>query len=96
MLFPAHTLVTLSVSFTNAAGTLVDPTAVTLKIADSKADTITLLTYLTDVSVIRDGTGQYHADYLPPDSGAYSYQWRGTGAVIAAQAATFEVAPTIF
>ena len=96
MLFPAHTLVTISVAFTNAAGTLVDPTTVTLTLSNSTADAITLLTYGTDAAVIKDGTGLYHSDYLPPNAGTYSYQWRGTGAVVAAQEATFQVLPSIF
>ena len=96
MLFPAHTQVTMSVSFTDATGTLLDPSAITLNISNSVADTLTLLTYGTDASVIKDGTGLYHCDYLPPNAGTYSYQWRGTGAVIAAQESQFQVLPTTF
>jgi hypothetical protein len=96
MLFPPHTQVTMSVEFSDSTGALLDPSAVTLHISNSSADALTLLTYGTDASVIKDATGVYHCDYLPPNAGTYSYQWRGTGAVVAAQEATFQVLPSSF
>ena len=95
MLFTPYTLVTLSVVF-SGAGVNLDPTTVTLSVANSEADTITVLTYGVDADIVRDDTGEYHCDYLPPNSGSYSYQWRGTGTVIVATEAAFQVSPTIF
>ena len=83
---PAH----LTASFTDSAGTLVDPTTVTVA--------ITLPDGTTPVgspfAATRDSTGEYHYDYTTTAAGIYQYYFAGSGTVTVVQVSdVFTVAP---
>ncbi len=46
-------------------------------------------TYLTDIEVVKDGTGIYHLDFLVPRAGTYYYRWQGSGGLTAAEESSF-------
>jgi hypothetical protein len=73
-----------STGFTDAAGALADPTAVTLTV---RAPDGTLST----PSVSKAATGRYSATVSPSQSGTWVYRWVGTGAVTAAAEGAFYV-----
>lgn len=85
----------LSTVFTRTTdGAAVDPADVYLKYQIGEAAIVTL-TYLIDVSLIRDSTGNYHADIdLTP--GVLYWEWRGTGANQAADEGYFTVTASRF
>mgnify|MGYP001611372411 CR=1 FL=1 len=71
-----------SVVVKNAAGTLIDPTTLTLVVSD-RGGAIKTLVYGTDADLIKDSTGNFHADYIVA---GYYGKWKckftstGTGA----------------
>lgn len=76
--------------FTNAAGVATDPTTVTLEWRRAGGATTTWV-YGTDVEVVRDAAGTFHADIPIAERGLHYYRWVGTGAVQAAEEGTFLV-----
>lgn len=68
----------LTASFTDATGTLVDPTAVTLwlNLPDGTS---------TSLTAVKDSTGKYHYDYTPAQVGVFDFWFAGTGANAAVQ-----------
>lgn len=63
----------------NAAGTAIDPT--TLKVAFTAHSGYTkTYVYLTDAELVKDSTGNYHADYvIENETGKWRYKWTATG-----------------
>lgn len=94
--------VRLTAAFLNAAGAAADPTTISVKYGPALVNpppdpTAITLVYLTDAAVIRDSTGNYHADILPAVAGNYVYQWIGTGTVAAVNLPRhFRVVPSPF
>lgn len=86
--------VRLSAAFT-ASGTATDPTAVTFKIKNPAGATTTYV-YLTDAALVRDSTGNYHVDFNGTVPGIHFYRFSGTGAVMAAGEASFELSRSEF
>jgi hypothetical protein len=82
-------VVRLTATFTNAAGTLADPTVVTLEWR--VGTTTTTWVYGTDDEVVKDSTGVYHADLPIEVASRHYYLWTGTGAVQAAEENSFRV-----
>ena len=82
-------LVRVSVIFKNIAGTVTDPTTVTLKYRNP-AGTVTAWT-VTAGQIVKDSTGNYHADISPTTAGVWQYKWTGTGAVQAVEELSFAV-----
>jgi hypothetical protein len=83
--------VRLTAEFRNSAGTLTNPTAVTLRIRP-KGGTPVVYVYGVGVEVVRDSTGLYHMDYTVPNLGrfvAFDYRWEGTGTVAAVEEGQF-------
>lgn len=77
------------------AGVVTDPTAVTLKLHDPTGAE-TSFTYSAG-QVIRDSVGVYHYDYTPTISGlTWRARWVGTGSVVAATEAQFEIVDSGF
>lgn len=76
--------------FKNAAGTLTDPTTVSLRWR-AAGGTETTWVYLTDSQIVRDSVGLYHADIPVVVPGLHYFRWKGTGAVTAAEEGTFDV-----
>ena len=74
-------LVRVSCAFT-VSGVATDPTAVVLTVEDP-AGTITTPT------PVHDTTGNYHYDLTPVLPSWWSYQWKGTGTVVASTEASF-------
>jgi hypothetical protein len=77
-------------------GVATDPTAVTFQVKAPGGDTVEEYVYLTDVEVIKAGTGDYYLLFTPDDSGSWWYRAVGTGAVATAKEQWFEVLPTEF
>lgn len=88
-------LVRASGSFTNAAGTAVDPTAVFAKYKDPAA-AVTTLTYGVDAALVRDSAGNYHVDINANLAGHWCYRFYSTGTGQAAEEGTFIVDPSCF
>lgn len=83
--YNAQTLVRLTVAVTVAAAPT-DPTAITCKVTPPDGNVVDLTS-----AVVKDSVGNYHADYLPQQVGAYQYEWIGTGAVQVSGVRTFIV-----
>lgn len=81
--------------FKNAAGTTVDPTAITFKFQVPDG-TITTYIYGTDAEVVRSATGTYYCDITTTDEGRYSCRWAGTGNNAAAGERYFLVSESVF
>lgn len=79
--------VRLTGTFRNAAGTLTDPTTVTLKHEDPSGNE-TSLTYAGG-TVTKSSTGIYYADVTVDESGTWKYKWIGTGTVAQADEGAF-------
>lgn len=85
-------LVRVSVLFM-LANAPADPSTVVLK-WKNPAGIITTWTYLTNVQLIKDSTGQYHADLDLLTSGTWNFRWEGTGTAQAAGQGSFVAAAT--
>lgn len=79
-------LVTLTATLTNTAGTLSDPTSVTLTVRKPDGSSST-------VSNTRSSTGVYTADVTIDQAGEWNYRWEGTGALVVAEEGQFYVRP---
>lgn len=77
--------------FKNASGALTDPTTVKLRWRVA-GGTETIWTYGTDMQIVKDSTGVYHADIPVVVKGLHYARWIGTGTVAAASEITFSVA----
>lgn len=80
--------------FKDAAGTLADPTTVTLKIEEPDG-TETTYTYAL-AQITRDSAGRFSKSYTPDQSGVHHYRWVGTGTVGAAFEGAFFVRESRF
>ncbi len=93
--------VRLTAAFLNTAGAAADPSTVSVKhgvaLVNPPPDpTATTLVFGVDAAVIKDSTGNYHADILPAVPGNYTYSWIGTGTVAAVSVGHFRVKPSPF
>lgn len=89
-------LARMSAAFTLVSnGTAANPTAVTCKVRKPDGSTVTLV-YGTDAALIKDSTGNYHADIATDQFGRWYYRFEGTGAVIAAGDNEFDVRQNAF
>ena len=76
--FQKGAVVLFEASFTNVAGVLVDPSAVTFKLKNP-AGVITSYVYGTDDEVVKAAVGKYSAE-LPIDAvGPWYWRWESTG-----------------
>ena len=77
------TQITLTATFTDAAGVLTNPTSTTAKIRlpDGSQTALTPL--------VNGSTGVFTFAYTPLSVGLYIYQFAGTGAVVVAGESTF-------
>lgn len=87
-------LVRVSAPFTRVSnGAAVDPTAVKLSVRNP-AGTVTTYTYGSgDGVIVRDSTGNYHADLDTPTAGDWYYRWWSTGTGQAAEENVYNVRP---
>jgi len=79
----------LEVTF-EVGGVETDPTALTLTVR-SPDGASTDYVYLTDVEVVRDSAGVFHADIPAPDDGPWAWRWEGTGAAAGVDEGVFFV-----
>lgn len=84
----------VSVAFTNLAGAAADPTAVLLYVKKPGVG-YTTYTYGVDVSVVKDSTGNYHADLTLDTVGMWLFEWAGTGVVTANEGGQFRVSARV-
>ena len=64
-------------AFKDVNGALVDPSAEALKLRLPDASTLSF-TLPGDGTVVKDATGQYHADLTPAMVGVWFYRWEGS------------------
>lgn len=83
-------LVRVSGAFTNSSGVAQDPTVVKCSIR-SPAGVVTTYVYGTDAALVKDSTGNYHADVSAAAIGWYYYRWFSTGTGQASDEGWFEV-----
>lgn len=84
-------LVRVSAPFTLvSSGAAVDPDVVKLTIK-TPSGTVTTYIYGTDAEIVKDSTGNYHADISAGEAGTWHYRWWSTGNGQAAQEKRFEV-----
>jgi len=70
----------MTASYQDSDLAYVDPTTITLHIVDPSGN-ITTYIYETDAELVKDSTGQYHADYSLDEAGIWKYDWVATGTV---------------
>lgn len=80
----------VSAAITNDAGAPTDPTTLVLKVRKPDA-VVTTYTYLVDVILVKDSTGNYHADLPLDQTGRWRYDWVGTGAAAFSEGGQFIV-----
>ena len=72
-------------SFTNSAGTVVDPSSVTLQLRQLQTDLGSYTTLVYGVnSIVRASAGEYYHDAAPSSEGEWRFRWNGLGANAAA------------
>jgi hypothetical protein len=90
----AGNLIRVTCAFANAAGAAADPTTITLKYRPGSGAAVTTVVY-PSAPIVRDSTGNYHADLdttsSAPGISPWSYEWAGTGAVQALNTSVFNV-----
>jgi hypothetical protein len=90
--YTQNDLVRLSLAVTQQSdGTPISPTTLTakVKLPDGSIDDLT-------ASIVQDGIGLYHVDFLPTMVGAYLYEFIGTGAAQIAAVGSFNVDQATF
>lgn len=82
----------LQATFTNSAGTQVDPSSVSLQYKQYRADPLSYTTLVYGVnSIVLAGAGSYYHDFAVSSGGEWRYRWNGTGANQAAVEGQFLV-----
>jgi len=76
-------------------GPLINPTRVEVKTI-APDGTETDLAWPDDIAVVKDATGQFHADVLADQHGTWTVRINGKGAAVAAQEWHFVVDPSKF
>jgi hypothetical protein len=64
-------------------GVEADPSSVSLRLSGAESR-------IVSSEIVKDGTGQYHYDFVP-DHGIYYYKWVGSGAVTVSAQKSFVV-----
>ncbi len=77
----------LGVTFTDSAGTLADPTTVTLDMREP--DGVVTAWTVTAGQIVKDSTGKYRADWTIAKEGRHVFKWKGTGVVETAEEGEF-------
>jgi hypothetical protein len=79
-----NTQLRITMTFRDDAGTLTDPTTVTVKTYDPCGGEETYV-YLTDAEIQKSSIGIYYADITPDSAGRWHYRWETTGPVFATE-----------
>ena len=77
-------------------GTAVDPTTVTFKIKRPDTSVVVTYTYPPAGNIVKDSTGNYHADYTCDFPGDWYYRWEAAGAYIGANEGYCCIGDTVF
>lgn len=85
----------LTETFTNLAGVVTDPTAVTFKMKLPNG-TATTYVYGTDAQLVKLGTGIYYVDWTFTMADSHRYRFAGTGTVVASDEGTILVRRSFF
>lgn len=73
--YSAGTLVRISAAISAVSGGLpIDPTSIACKVMQPDGSVVDITG-----SIVHDGTGLYHVDFLADQVGAYSYEWLSSG-----------------
>lgn len=83
-------LVRVTGTFTNSAGTAIDPAAVFFAYTNSAGSTTTLQ-YGVDGAVVKSSTGVYYVDVSASSAGRWYWRWYSTGTGQAADIGEFVV-----
>lgn len=84
-----------STVFTTAAGVAHDPTDVFFNVMDPNG-TVTEYEYGVDSELVKDSTGNYHADVDVVQAGTWNYRFYATGSGKSADEGSFTVAVSPF
>lgn len=87
-MFDIGDLARLQATFTNTAGTAINPTGVSFVIVDGAGD-LTTYVYDTDPEVVRSATGVYYVDWPVETNGIHKWKFVSTGSGAAAQSGQF-------
>jgi len=91
-LYDVGDVVRMRASFTNSAGTYVDPSSITLQYRQFLADPLSYTTVVYGVgSITRVSTGSYFSDVAVNSDGEWRYRWNGLGENAAAVEEQFKV-----
>jgi hypothetical protein len=92
--FPIGALLELAIAFTDIRDpdnpVAADPTTITLQIG-TPAGVNTTYTYGVGQTIQKTATGSYYAEIEATEAGTWRWYWRGTGAVKAGRAGTYEI-----
>lgn len=88
-------VVRITGTFTNAASGAVDPGTVYAKYKDPSG-TVTTLTYLVDVALVRVSAGVYYTDVNADETGRWYYRFSSTGTGQAMEEGAFLVRQSNF
>lgn len=80
----------LTHTFTNLAGVVTDPTAVTFKMKKPDGTTTTYV-YGTDAELVKSATGIYYVDWTFTMADSHKYRFAGTGTVTTSDEGTILV-----
>lgn len=99
--YPIGQAIRITAAFLNASGAAADPSTVSIKygprlVSPPPDPTATTLVFGVDAALIKDSTGNYHADIAPAVAADYVYQAIGTGTVAAVATGGFRVLPSPF
>jgi hypothetical protein len=91
-LYDVGDVVRMRATFTNSAGTPVDPSSLTLQYRQHLSDPLSYSTVVYGVgSITRVSTGSYFSDVAVNSGGEWRYRWNGTGENAAAVEEQFKV-----
>ena len=88
-------LVRCTGTYTDSAGTALDPTVVGMQYKNPSG-TVTSLVYLTDAALVRSSTGIYYVDINANATGKWRVRWYSTGTGQAAEQEEFYVEASHF
>jgi len=86
--------VRLTLVCANSSSVAIDPTALTLVVKPGDG-TATTYTYGTGATIVKDSTGNYHADVTVTahSGGIWYYKWTATGSYVGMAQSSFGVRP---
>ncbi len=88
------TTITFNNEFTDSDGFYIDPESVSLSVLSPEG---TETNYLYPTTIVRDGTGLYHADMAPDRGGVWYYRWQvSSGTAVLAMEGDFIVQESPF